>query len=113
MSVKLTTLLAYGAQAISHPNLYHFGELLDHENIVELGKNSESAPWLQLLRIFGEPHNANLQTLSCLLLFNHFPDLRSVRHLRGVPRKLKLPANRRGTGTEIEATHCRLACSGK
>jgi COP9 signalosome complex subunit 7 len=47
VSVKLTPLLAYGAQAISHPNLYHFGELLDHENIAELGKNSETAPWLQ------------------------------------------------------------------
>ena len=39
-------------QAISSPSLFHFGELLDHENIAALEQSAELKPYLDLLRIF-------------------------------------------------------------
>lgn len=39
-------------QAISSPALYHFGELLDHENIAALAETADGKPWHELLQIF-------------------------------------------------------------
>ncbi|KAJ1491335.1 hypothetical protein T484DRAFT_3182763 [Baffinella frigidus] len=39
-------------QAISHPHLYHFGDILEHENIEALANSPDTAPWLHALRIF-------------------------------------------------------------
>jgi len=39
-------------QAISNPHLFHFGELIDHENIAALDGSAETKGWLDLLKIF-------------------------------------------------------------
>ena len=39
-------------QAISNPQLFHFGELIDHENIGALDASPDTKPWLDLLKLF-------------------------------------------------------------
>mmetsp|Transcript_5613 Transcript_5613/g.8340 ORF Transcript_5613/g.8340 Transcript_5613/m.8340 type:complete len:257 (+) Transcript_5613:188-958(+) len=39
-------------QAISNPHLFHFGELIDHENISALDGSPDTKGWLDLLKIF-------------------------------------------------------------
>mmetsp|Transcript_46451 Transcript_46451/g.92939 ORF Transcript_46451/g.92939 Transcript_46451/m.92939 type:complete len:263 (+) Transcript_46451:100-888(+) len=39
-------------QAISSPSLYHFGELLEHENIAAIAATPDGKPWHDLLQIF-------------------------------------------------------------
>ncbi|EKX38821.1 hypothetical protein GUITHDRAFT_115147 [Guillardia theta CCMP2712] len=39
-------------QAISNSYVFHFAELLEHENIIALAANAETKPWSDLLQIF-------------------------------------------------------------
>eukprot|EP00802_Teleaulax_amphioxeia_P015529 Tamp_15620.p2 GENE.Tamp_15620~~Tamp_15620.p2 ORF type:complete len:258 (+),score=68.86 Tamp_15620:136-909(+) len=54
-------------QAISNPQLFHFGELIDHENIAALDGSPDTKPWLDLLKLFAfgtwAEYNANSANL--------------------------------------------------
>ena len=50
--VKGRAAVALIQQTISNPSIYHFGEVLDHENIAALEQSPEFKPFLDLLRIF-------------------------------------------------------------
>lgn len=50
--VKGRAAVALIQQAISNPSIYHFGEILDHENIGALEQSADLKPYLDLLKIF-------------------------------------------------------------
>jgi COP9 signalosome complex subunit 7 len=51
-SAKGRAAVALIQQTISNPSLYHFGEILDHENIIALEQSPEFKSYLDMLRIF-------------------------------------------------------------
>jgi hypothetical protein len=51
-SAKGRAAVALIQQTISNPSLYHFGEILEHENIMALEQSPEFKPYLEMLRIF-------------------------------------------------------------